>query len=210
MEARSWMWVHSPLFVLTGAQDTLQCPILHMFLVVVTRVTLNPEYSIPNVQTVPGGWAEGLGFTPAFHIPHFIPAGCGYPSVFCLPVSDPDQWLVITWIWTVLAFLLFFAKICNIYLPISGLKSRKHPPEVRKCFFNEKRWFHSSWQVPFNHIIKSKGLQKWTSTTKFHPGLLCIPHIHGLTVDCRGNSISAFYATKLPSCCFLEKYWEWG
>lgn len=176
MQARSRTWAHSPLSVLTTAQYTLQCPILHVFLGVVTQLTLTPEYSTPNVQT--SAWRTGRGSlesTSELHVAYFIPAGCKYPLPFCPSVCGPNQWLVITWIRTVLGFLLvFFAKTCNIYLCVSGLKSRKCPPEVRKHFFHEKRQFHSSWHLPYNHILKSKGLQKWTTTTKFYPCLLCI------------------------------------
>lgn len=109
MQARSWTWAHSPLSVLTTAQYTLQCPILHVFLGVVTQLTLTPEYSTPNVQT--SAWRMGrrsLESTSELHVAYFIPAGCKYPLPFCPSACGPNQWLVITWIRTVLGFLLVF------------------------------------------------------------------------------------------------------
>lgn len=136
--------------MLKAAKYKLQCPCLHVLLVVHNKS--NNQSWIPNPKFADKYLAEGQGeFTFELYVVYFIPTGYKYWLPFCPSTFDPDQQLVITWIRTMLVFwLLFFfsSKTCNIKSPYFRI-------EVNQWGNTSyvKKQFCSYLHLPYNHTL---------------------------------------------------------
>lgn len=171
----------------------------------------NPEYSTPNVQT--SAWRMGR----EFGVHTCMPWTTLHSSRLWIPLTILPPW---SWSWSVignyldpdcLGFPTFFLLKSVTFISLFQDWSQGNILLKWGNTFLMRRG-DSIVLGRFLSIIflKAKGCKNGQQPSFTPISTVSFQHTHGLAADCRGNSISAFYATKMPSCCFLEKYWESG